>query len=320
MKSNCLLIVLLMALVGNAVCANEDSDQNAITSGDTLSSTVEKNETAAPIDNSANDADLISQMDSLNTEIQQLAIMAKEVSDLIPSTENLQTREEIQTARTRMQELENSVIRPKLDALDKKNSQVVEKISNLDSDVQVRISDIEEDPDSMDRVSRIKNKMHGINEEMNAVSESATYSRRRIWHSDEVYLAAENKIKLAEDQAEQAKRSAEIQEARRKQVLELRSQANLDEEEYIVPLFECNEKGAYWCFSSSHNIYAITAYVQMKDDSPVTAAIYKEIGQGEVQDYTKEKANALESIGLLQKIWVSGTGKLPRVFMDRDRR
>ena len=137
---------------------------------------------------------------------------------------------------------------------------------------------------------------------------------------DEALLAAENKIKSSENQVEQERIMAERKEAERKKLLEFRSYANLDEEEYIVPLFECSVKDAYWCFSSSHKIYAITGYVQMKDDSPVTAAIYKEVGQGEVQDYSKEKANALERYGLLERIWLSGSGTLPHVYMARNRR
>ncbi|WP_415887576.1 hypothetical protein ACMXYO_05670 [Neptuniibacter sp. QD37_6] len=122
-------------------------------------------------------------------------------------------------------------------------------------------------------------------------------------------------------------------EKRKKALISLRNKAKITEEEYFVPIFECSAKGAFYCFSSSNKIYAIKNTVTVSNNSKAKAAIYEEVGQGEVQDYYKDRSSAsaealigrktytaamiTEQISQQAKIWISGTNRKPHIFMAR---
>jgi hypothetical protein len=137
---------------------------------------------------------------------------------------------------------------------------------------------------------------------------------------------------------------------------EVRKLLPLDEEEYIVPVFSCNRaprkdseissviskitkagNGFYaglllssstYCFSSNHKVYVIP--LTAEDSSGQAAAIYEEIGQGEVEDYLAGSGGRIlyvsSSGGIGQTankpitIGISGRNGLPRVFMAKERR
>jgi hypothetical protein len=221
-----------------------------------------------------------------------------------------------------------------LDSLAKEVDQKVSALGANDlfsqaDQIRNRIGQLREEhnPDNDAEMTALREKHKVIQSEAERIFDEG-YALRGHYDFDKY----RNKILLAESVI----RDQAVKEAQAKKVAEFREKANLNEEEYFVPLFECSVQGAYWCFSSSHKIYAVTGKVTIRDDSKEMAAVYQEVGQGEAEDYYKDKSGAAaelfmgrdtafsnavtERIVSEQKIWVSGIGQMPHVYMAKERR
>lgn len=140
------------------------------------------------------------------------------------------------------------------------------------------------------------------------------------------------KIRLSELKIQKEK----IEKENLEKAEEYRAKAHLDEEEYLVPVFECSIKEAILCFSTSNRLYVITHTVTINNQTTDKAAIYEEYSQGEFEDFYQDKTTAMaelfvgrndkyseeitNKIAKQAKVWVAGTNRKPRVFMDRENR
>lgn len=125
----------------------------------------------------------------------------------------------------------------------------------------------------------------------------------------------------------------------------LRQLAHLNEDDYIIPWFPCSAHTPHGqatrCFSSSHHLYGITAFVSVSEQSNQMAAVYFPVGDGEVEDaYNNSQsdhaarwmADSLdmhgdpaqaqrmrEHIGVMS-FTLAGVGNNPHIFMNQDKR
>ncbi|ASG84180.1 hypothetical protein CSN78_002463 [Salmonella enterica subsp. diarizonae] len=125
----------------------------------------------------------------------------------------------------------------------------------------------------------------------------------------------------------------------------LRKLAHLTEDDYIIPFFPCSAHTpngqATRCFSSSHHLYGITAFVSVSEQSNQMAAVYFPVGDGEVEDaYNNSQSDHAarwmadsadmhgdpvqaermrEHIGVMS-FTLAGVGNNPHIFMNQDKR
>ncbi|EJB9159877.1 hypothetical protein MXG92_002654 [Salmonella enterica] len=121
----------------------------------------------------------------------------------------------------------------------------------------------------------------------------------------------------------------------------LRKLAHLTEDDYIIPFFPCSAHTpngqATRCFSSSHHLYGITAFVSVSEQSNQMAAVYFPVGDGEVEDaYNNSQSDHAarwmadsadmhgdpvqaermrEHIGVMS-FTLAGVGNNPHIFMN----
>jgi hypothetical protein len=125
----------------------------------------------------------------------------------------------------------------------------------------------------------------------------------------------------------------------------LRKLAHLNEDDYIIPWFPCSAHTPHGqatrCFSSSHHLYGITAFVSVSEQSNQMAAVYFPVGDGEVEDaYNNSQSDHAarwmadsadmhgdpvqaqrmrEHIGVMS-FTLAGVGNNPHIFMNQDKR
>lgn len=326
MKYRIILMAFSLAILANHAAANDNNEIQYDEFGVNTSHESSENDSSKyEIQN--NDDDIIGEIESIGQQIVQLGNSAVEASNLIPPMGDISTLEKIQAEREKRKELaNNTTIISKKDELTRLSLDITGKIDSITIKVSERISELEQIQNSENRITTLNGSLQELTEALSTVDKFIYLKLEKIGDPDSLRNAESkihseayenNKAKVVAAGIEAEKRN--IEENRRK-VESLRSNANLNEEEYVIPIFSCRAKDAIWCFSTSHKIYAITAYVSTDDTKTKNAAVYSEVGQGEVQDYTKESASAVDTFGWIENIAISGTRGLPHVYMARDRR
>ncbi len=321
MKYQRILIILMSAIsVGHAIADEGQDDQIAAPYGSYEQEPV--NTTDNNFDEIKHYENLLKTIDSIYADLVNVEMIANEILVSIPQTGDLSTREKIQEEIEKMDSYKNGYLKSKDEEINKIYSNAIKNKKSIDEDVKIAVSRIGDSNNSEKEALLIKihEKNDGINEKVESINHFSSGIMEKIGAIYGSYKDAERNIAFAEQQEIERKQLELAKEAKKKKVEELRGHANLNEEEYIVPIFSCRVKDAMWCFSTSHKVYAITGYVSVDDTNKMNAAIYQEVGQGEVQDYTKEAASAVAAYGWIENIGVSGTRNLPHVYMTRDRR
>ena len=319
-----ILTAFTLAILANHANANDNTEIQYDEFGVSIKQDSLNKETSTDEhDYKKEDGDMVNAIESIDSQLTQLEKMAKEIDESIPPTGDLSTKESIKAERDKMEEYKKGPVNSKIDSFNQLLTIISEKISSIDHDVIVRVSDIGDAYKSKEENSSIENidmKYRVIKDRFESASGFVASVIGKMRNKESQYKDAELTIGLAEKQEMERNQVKLAKEAQIKKTEEFRKLATLNEEEYFVPLFSCRAKDAMWCFSSSHKVYAITGYVSTDDTNKKNAAVYSEVGQGEVQDYTKESASAVDSFGWIENIAISGTRGLPHVYMARDRR